>query len=441
MNKNKKIVDNFYFNTLLILLLILVFSYTKSIILIPILISYLIYYLFTYKILILVLPLIMSIAFVLNTNEKVIVEDEWAHHVAVVDEVYNTSITVKEDGERYYIMKVDENLVKGDVIEYNTPYYTKVEKGSFDLFYRSTKSIAYGYANDLNIIQKNSSYRSEIHNSLYAESSYYSDITLMMLYGEEKGKGIGLKDKVNKMGIPHLFVVSGFHISLFIVFIEWLFSKATSNETLITTLSISCSALFLYFIYFPPTGIRALLTIGIYRCTNKDKINSLSIVGIIFFITNPWMMLSASMILSFSITYAIYFYNPKTNSIIDMLALSLFAFYISLPTISTWEDKHNLFAPLLSMVLTPIVSFYYVLALIALPLQFLWVFMEIPFKLFYLLIDIFSMIQLTFETEVINMARQFTLIGISLYFVSVMKENKLSLILTFFSISLLIFLI
>ncbi len=431
-----------YFHTLLISMLTILFLYTRINVLLVFLFSYTLYYVVTYKSKSIALLLVLLFSFMVNYNQKVSLDDNWETHTGIVDNVYSSSITVIDEGERYYLYgDIEKGLVKGDEVTYTTNYYNDFSKGSFDIFYRSTKSIGAGKAYDFEVTKENDDLRSGLHDEIYNDETFYSDITLLMLYGEPKGYGVSLDNKINRMGISHLFVVSGFHISLFFIILEKLGSSFINNRNLVLGLSFCISTGFLFLIYFPPTGIRALVTTLFVRIGNFDRVEGLSITGLIFFVLNPWLMLSSSMILSFSITLAIYVYRPRQSSIVDMITLSMFAFYISLPTVSTWEEQHNLFSPLLSMVMTPIVSFVYIVALVSLPFQNIWVLLNPLFELFYLLISIFSQINLTFTANLLSPFNQILLTGMSLYYIHIMRYHKWVIFNTFFSMSLIIFLI
>ncbi len=429
-----------FLNTLLISLIMIFVLYWGCFFLAPLVITYIFFYFVTYKKsgLILIFVLIGSFAFNYKIDEGI--NEEYVH-TAVVDKTYSSSITVIEDGERYYLMSVDENLNKGDVISYKTYYNTDVDKGSFDMFYKSTKSKGYGYSTELEVEYRADTIRSGIKEDLYKSQSWYSDFSLLMLYGEETNRGSNVSNDINMMGISHLFVVSGFHMSLFFLSIEYIGSKLRMSRGNSFLMSFAVSTFFLYLVYFPPTGVRALLTVSIIRTRYVDKVDSLSIVGLFYFITNPWILFSSSMVLSFSITYAIYFYAPSKMSFFDMINLSVFAFYISLGTVSTWETSHNLLAPLLSIVMTPIVTFYYMLSLVLLPFSNLWMFFDPLFKAFAIIIWIFSHLHIIIHINLINQLQQMIVTVSSVSYIAVMRRNKVSILITFFSISGLLFLI
>lgn len=432
---------NLYLNTFLLLVFTLFLFYYKVVFIIPFYLVYVFCYLIRYWGNTKIFFLLLFVSFIFNHPDNIEIDSTYKEHIGVVDEVYNTSITVIDNDHRYYLMKVDEDLCKGDVIKYETGYYNDIEKGGFDTFYRSTKSIGYGYANKLEVVEKEENIRNDIYHGLIDENNWYSDITLLMLYGKEEGKAESLSNRIDIMGVSHLFVVSGFHISLLYIMIEKVLGGLFKSKNSITLISFCITTFFLYIVYFPPTGVRAILTLTIARMTTMEKKEALSITGIAFFVINPWVLLSSSMILSFSITLAIYLYRPNEISILDMLSLSLFAFYISLPTVSTWEEHHNIFAPLLSVVLTPIVSFYYILSLLSLPFHWMWGAIDILYKLFFFIIMIFSNLEVLFITPKTTILQQCILTITTVYFVYLMRYNGLTLLSTMFILSLIIFLV
>lgn len=92
-------------------------------------------------------------------------------HEAIVENVYSTSITVIENGQRYYLMKIDQDLVKGDIITYSCSYYQDIDKGSFGIFYNTTKAIGYGYVTDLELVERSMSFRTNLYSNLYSNDS------------------------------------------------------------------------------------------------------------------------------------------------------------------------------------------------------------------------------------------------------------------------------
>ncbi|BDU67607.1 MAG: hypothetical protein TYPL_2600 [Candidatus Tyloplasma litorale] len=399
-----------------------------------------------YKFYIFIIIFIFSFMFLFNFDLHKNISNDF-HHIAIVEKTYNSSILVEENDEEYYLMGIeDDPYIKGDIIEYDTYYYeynnsNSNQKNTFDIFYKSTKASAYGYPKNINIIKSQKNIRSNLYHNVYNSQGWYRDFSLIMLYGKTDENNQFIKEKIYEIGIPHLFIISGFHITIIYFIMSWFLSKIIRNISKIKFLSMIVSLFFLFLVYFPLTGVRSFLTLIISNYSNLNKIESLSLVGIIFLIFNPWMMFTSSMILSFSITFMIYFYQPKNNSFIDKVLIAIFAFYISLPTISTWENSHNIFAPFLSIILTPIISFIYIISIFALPFSFLWSILDVLFYFLWLIIFILSFLYLPMELCLIGFYEQIFLILISILFIYQFKEYKWFLLNNFFWISILLFLI
>ena len=109
-------------------------------------------------------------------------------------------------------MGIEDNLVVGDNISFYANYEDNDDIDSFNLFYRSTKTVGLGYANDLKVNSHKDNLRNNIYNSLLEDDSTYSNFTLAMLYKTKTEGNKELISNVNKLGVSHLLVISGFHI-------------------------------------------------------------------------------------------------------------------------------------------------------------------------------------------------------------------------------------
>ncbi len=429
----------FYLHTLLSLILLLIFFYLMSIWLLPIIISYFIFLFWYYKKRVLYIFLIFFISILASGNFKT-VNSNYNHEAKVV-ETYKNSLVVKEDGSKYYLMKVPDVFVEGDIIKYQCNYKNKIEKGSFDIFYKGTKSTGYGYPKNIKIISKSTSYRSELKRELIESDGVYSNYVLSMIYKTHTQGNDSLFNTINKMGLSHLFVISGLHISIFYILTNKLVSKITKNKKMSFYSSIFVVSLFLYLTFLPMTGIRALLTIIIINTGRFNRIDSLSIAGIVFFVLNPWIMLGNSMILSFSITYMIYMLNTNKNSFLDLLLISIGAYFVALPTLSTWTTNHNLLAPLLSIALTPIISISYIVGLVILPFKWLWPLGSIFFTILNKIILLFSNFEFIITLNIINALTQVVLLSSTMIMIHVFRNNRIILLNTFTILSFLLIII
>ena len=338
-------------------------------------------------------------------------------------------------------MGVNINLIPGDYITYNSKYISDVNNSTFEVYWKSLGASAYGYANDLEIVEYASGIRANMLRNLFEDTGAYSQNFLALLYGFDTDYNQFLLDRVSRLGVSHLFVVSGFHIALFYIFMEKIGFKLTNNRRVINIISTFISFIFTFFIYFPLTAVRALLTIIIVRTHRFNKIDSLSICGILFFIINPFIMISNSMILSFSITYVIYLLSSGPNNFKKTILISVAAFYVSLPTITTWTTDLNLLAPLVSFLITQIVSFSYVMGLIIFPFHFLWWIGNIYFMLFDLLILLISCLYIPLTFPESNIIKQCIGTSLIIMYIVLMRGNITILLNTLFLMSFIFFII
>lgn len=376
---------------------------------------------------------------ILNYSNDFIINNNY-YHTATVQNVFSSSMTVTENGQRYYIMNVNDYFIKGDTVTFSCIYKYEFNKSGFDMFYRSTKSIGYGYANELQLISRSDDIRSSLTNSLLENNGYYSQLTLLFLYGIKGDSTKDLYEIISYLGMAHLFVVSGFHISMLFLFVNKFLYKSLKHKNIVIIITIILIIISLYFIYFPLTGVRALFCIILAKIIKKDRIESLSIVALLFFIFNPWIMTTSSMILSFGITLSIYIYKPRFNSILDDICLSVMCFFIAMPTVDTWNNTFNILAPFLNIIMTPFVTLIYVCSLILLPFHNLWHMFNWLFGIFWWTLNIFQFIYIPVELSTINFEQQLLLVTISIIFVHFVKD-RIVLLNTYFSLAIIFIII
>ncbi|RKX65312.1 MAG: hypothetical protein DRP42_04990 [Tenericutes bacterium] len=117
------------------------------------------------------------------------------------------------------------------------------------------------------------------------------------------------------------------------------------------------------------SGIRAFI-FRITRFINPyiSRNDSLAITGLIFFVFNPFLLLRTALVLSFATTFFInIILDKKYDKTATTVLISLTAFIISVPLVSTFNNTFNILSPFMVIVLTPMISFYYVIVMMTLP--------------------------------------------------------------------------
>lgn len=233
-----------------------------------------------------------------------------------------TSYMIVKDKEKFIIY--DTNYKPGDIIkikgsfknikEYNMPYVFNYKK------YLENKNIYY-YFSCTNIELINTKFRLGIIkynivnyiNNNYENSQYYNSV--LFNYNE-----LEIKDDINRIGISHLFCISGLHISLIILFLKKFIKK---DELLIPPLFIYCiiigftASLYRVFLVLLSKIIRDKFDIYL------SDLDLLSLVYIILLIINPKMLYDISFIFTFLITFCIYLTDNKKMFFISIFLISL----------------------------------------------------------------------------------------------------------------------
>ena len=117
------------------------------------------------------------------------------------------------------------------------------------------------------------------------------------------------------MSIIHLFVISGFHISLFFVIIRKALRLMKIDDNYASIMALLPIGIYLFLLNFPLSATRAaiLITLGI---ANKvflkkyfDSLEVLSITMTLMFLYNPDSIFSLSFIFTFIATYVVIYIN------------------------------------------------------------------------------------------------------------------------------------
>lgn len=165
-------------------------------------------------------------------------------------------------------------IIKGKVISVlnHTPY---VSISNIDLnSCHTTKS--------KNIIEKQ---RDFIIKKLNNSSLSHPEYVIALVTGDVNGINTDFIDKVKDIGIYHLLAVSGSHIATISFLIYQPLVRLNIPKLIINGLIILFLSIFAYYTGFAPSALRAILaTTTVILISNKTKIASIDILGLIFLI-------------------------------------------------------------------------------------------------------------------------------------------------------------
>ncbi|MCR8746550.1 ComEC/Rec2 family competence protein [Romboutsia lituseburensis] len=268
------------------------------------------------------------------------------------------TVEQKKEKERYDEYKISEFLVRdytkrknikvGDEININGKFKSLGEMNDFKFNYgRYLKSIGCEgliYIESYKIIGENIFYKSLDRLKEYIRSSNRylykknSDFINSLVLGEKDQLSQNEKDMFSRTGTSHIIAISGLHTGILCVLISFIIggiNKFYKLLILITIMIIYC-----IMIGSSPSILRAIffimiLYIAIFTDRKRDGISTLSLIGIILLINNPYILYNISFQLSFLATLSIiYFYGYINNRLkISVISLTLASNILTLPII------------------------------------------------------------------------------------------------------------
>ena len=211
-----------------------------------------------------------------------------------------------------------------------------------------------------------------------------------LILGEKTSLDNSLKDNINSIGISHLFVVSGLHVSIIVLIISFICSKFKVNKSLEQILTIIILFIYLIITSFLISVIRVFLS-QILKFLNKSlklsAFNLFSINVIIVMILFPLKVFSLSFILSYLISGMIILSKKilmNKSYIKQMLLISLISTLVTLPLVVNINGSINILSIFYNLLYIPLVTY------IILPFSIIVSFIPILSFLYQYVIIIFN---------------------------------------------------
>lgn len=209
----------------------------------------------------------------------------------------------------------------------------------------------------------------------------------------EKGDiSVEVKDNINKIGISHLFAVSGLHIAILVMSFSFILKKTSLAEIIRENLIIVLLIMYLVVTSFSPSVTRAsfmyvLLIINKRLKLDFSSLDILSLIFIILLFIRPYYYYDAGFLLSFLVTFTIILSNQiinKESKLQQLFLISLLAFIITLPLILKLNYQVNILSIFLNIIFLLYVSY------IILPLSYAAFIIPLFDKINYFFIIIFE---------------------------------------------------
>lgn len=315
-------------------------------------------------------------------------------------ETYN-QLLIKDNNYKYIIKTKDSYLI-GDIIaitgeqeEYKVHYPNQFDYTNY-LHYQNIK----GVINSTNIKLVDHKFTlSSIHYQIKDyidnrfpsnESSYLNTLVI----GNDDTLN---SEDIDKIGISHLFVISGLHVSILVMIVNRILKLFKFNQNIINYITVILIGLYVCLTNFLISVIRVFISLVFKTFFKLDKLDLISLNFIVVVLVNPYIIFSLSFILSYLIAFFMMLYNIKItinvknktlnkiiNYLVNTLLLTLLIQLLVLPFVISINPDFNLISILVNPIFILFVTYLY------LPISFLTV-------LFPVILPIYSYITIIFE--------------------------------------------
>ncbi|MBE5743443.1 MAG: ComEC/Rec2 family competence protein [Clostridiales bacterium] len=295
---------------------------------------------------------------------------------SLIDGKYFYSLTVKGDflGSKNALCYVDlsskERIFYGSEISFYGSFEKLDKVYSYDVlcFASDVSLVEIGSLNGLIPILRN-----KLLISLQNHAGDNYGLTYALLTGDTSYVSSGVLYKYQKIGVAHLFAVSGLHIGLMyglLFFIVKLCKCSGRYRFIIISFLLLC---YVGFCGFSPSSMRAFIIVVVREFAfltgrKPDASSNLALSAFIVLTINPTDLFSVSFLLSFSVYLGLILlatplsrflskYLPKTIS--KLLSSSIIAQVVSMPILLEYFGYSSIFSFLFNMALIPFISFLY----------------------------------------------------------------------------------
>lgn len=373
-------IKNIFFFIFVSSLLAISFAYNKSFFIIIgfIFLIVLAFKKFGYKIPIILVGVFLFFSFYrINRIDKTLNNTSISCN-ATIYEVKNTYILIKDENNNNYFVYIKDDISyqKEDIISIDGQIKLIENDLELDVFdfkeYLNNKRVYYQISDyKINIIKKDNSLSAKIIDFITKRLKGNSLSMTKMLLFSDKTADVETYNNLKEINALHLFVVSGFHISFFFNLLQLIFKK---NKYLKIIIPISFIFFYVFLLDFSISATRAFLTLILSLLFKKhlNKLDCISITGILFLLIEPLNIFNYSFIMSYLMTITITFTSnaiKNQNKLLQLLITSLICFLAMIPIQLLLNYKINFISLFTNIILSYIVLLIFILCLLGLPLS------------------------------------------------------------------------
>lgn len=229
----------------------------------------------------------------------------------------------------------------------------------------------------IKIIETTDDFRVKLRNFIISGGRNYNKITPLLFLGMKTNETKDIYMLSIKMNIVHLFVISGFHISLFFIVIVKVLTKLKVKKNISWWIPLFPIYIYLFILGFPISATRAVILVTfavVNKTILKSKFNSLQLLGLtmgMMFSMNPRSIYSLSFIFTFIATFVVLMVNNYDfkNTWTKFISISFFAYSSNVIIVLYINHYFSIFGLLYGIVLSPLFIFMYIFTLVFFPVK------------------------------------------------------------------------
>lgn len=318
------------------------------------------------------------------------VSDYAGYYTAVVSECEERKL----EGMKLSLQSADNSMSEGDAVSGNI-IYSAIAKDDEDFQYSvsdgiflkgSCEKLSYISHEDFSGIRP---FFRKINNFLSDRAAEYSkdggNLVCAVLLGNRDRLDGTVKRDFSRLGISHLFAVSGLHLSIVLAGVDILLRKTRLPFLVKKTISLLSVLAFMALVGFSLSVMRAgimhiLCIIASMAGRKSDSITSLSISVFAITVINPYSVFDTALLLSASASLGCIIYSslPKKENpdrkkgfflsvfgkAADMFRLTAVITVITLPVMLPVFSSVSLFSPLANIIFIPLVTLFLYLSVL-----------------------------------------------------------------------------
>lgn len=203
----------------------------------------------------------------------------------------------------------------------------------------------------------------------------YAGLAFSVLIGDRTELADDIQDNFAISGIAHVVAVSGLNTAFIMMLLLWVLSKARAKKWIKLTVVIIVLLLYALLCDMTPSVVRAslmsvFLLIGNLFGKQSDKLNSISLSGIIVLLFSPLYIFDLSFLLSYSGVFGIFLLYPimqkafkflKWKLLVDSVALTVAATIGSAPLIINAFGYFSIIGLLANLILVPLFGYAFMI--------------------------------------------------------------------------------